>query len=206
MVYECLYRLTNEGEICFGHFDDETGTILEIPRNILSVENKVLFRTLIPENGTGDLSNLATAELHMMACRNIRIAVHYHGECIPMFDEVGTIIALTSEGVIYHHNMHRLNIDSGLKEVGYRPTRVRQLIGDSYPYRLIYSQTEKCFITNDGFLYPTFDVESLSKLNIQCFGYRELIINKDKYYAVVYKNGEPIFLRKVSNTLQFIGG
>ena len=205
MIYDCIYRLTSYGEICSGQYNEDTGEIIGLDKDILSFSTGISFSSLIPKSFEGESNTLATAEIYMYENKNARLGVNFIIRCIPIFTADNKIVALTNDGINVMRQVSSMTIDLSLKEVGYRPTKVRQLIAKPTPYRLIYSQSKDCFITQDGLLKPGFDVSKLGKISAQYFGYKELILNKD-YYAVVYIDNNPVFLRKDGDTLNLIGG
>ncbi len=87
--------------------------------------------------------------------------------------------------------------------IGFRPTKVIQLRSCSGIYRLAYDKTNNTIITNDGIFTPSFDVSSLSPISYNYAGYKDMVTKG--HYAVVYRDGLPVFLRRNGNRLEFIG-
>ena len=200
MGCKCVYRLTNQGEICVGDFSPLTGLVTGVPQDILEVKFNIGLNQLIGERGL-DYCSLGIAEYWMSFTPNARLAFDFHPNLVPLIKADGNIYCISTAGTETVYNSASFKVDKSLIEVGYRPTKVHQVLGKANPYTLVYSRNKGVFITQDGLLKPEFDINELSKISKYAVGYKELVTNRNKYYALVYLDGKPRFLIKHDNSL-----
>lgn len=198
MEIRCCYRLTLHGEVIHTIFDTEKRVIIGLPENFFNAE-----KLNLPGYSEYNYKNTDTQFDIMVEA--VLLADKDYCICVELCN-FGYYVVTWSGGIKFLHSPMEEQEDfrqtaiphsENFKSIGYRNTKLRQVRSFDGIYRLTLNKSTGLIHTQDGILKPEFDINNLDDLSYSYAGYKDMI-NKG-YYAIIYKNGKPVFLEKTDD-------
>lgn len=203
MKIHCCYRVIPNGEVIHTFIDDVTKVVDLMPESFMNTQDLELAEyNSYAYNGRED-DWAAMCEAILLSNKDYAFVVESGtiGYFVLQWDGFWRFL----ETPMDEKDKGRWSIKpfpGNFTYIGYRPTRLLQYRSCSGIFRLTYDKVDNTVLTNDGILVPAFDVSSLSPIDYNYAGYKEAV--SKKHYAVVYRDGHPIFLRRNGNSLEFV--
>lgn len=190
------YRFVPHGEPIHSYLDLRTRTIEGFPEYVFDPFNLVLPEEYVYKEYNDykyPIENFAEAALLMDGNNCIAIDTNNYGYRVMDFN--GTWFWVNrpdgeKEGFIYTEPPCTILF----KFIGYRPSKVRQYRGFSSIFRLQYCPEENLVYTDEGLFELGMPYESIGAPSPTYAGYKDIVANS--HFAVVYVDGNPVFLRR----------
>lgn len=198
MKVECCYRLLPNAEIIHSKYDSDNRSIDGLDTDWFDVRSIILpeYSSENYKDKQGNYDEMCESILMDDIQNAIVIEDNGIGFYIVRFG--GIFMFLDSPTDNRESYVDCISPNKSLyKAIGFRVTKPIQFRTFDGIYRLIVNKQNGLCYTNDGILTPEFDIDSLSKVDFHYSGYKEAVFNG--YYAVVYLNGQPVFLRKTDD-------
>lgn len=204
MKVSCCYRLIPDGEVIHSLYDTDTGLVDGLP--VEFVDTRYLT---VPEYSASlyrglDVQFDAMTESILLSSPNYALVLEVNGLAYRVLQWDGiwrTLTSATDDSDVF--NMGPIPHPELYRAIGYRPTKLRQYRSCPGLYRLVASKYENVVYTQEGMLRCEFDVNTLGALDFHYAGYKDAVAQK--YFAVVYLDGKPTFVRLSSdNTLRIV--
>lgn len=201
MNIACCYRLIPNGEVIHADYDSDSYKVNGMPDSWFQIGLLEL-----PEYSRNSYLNCDArfdemCETILLSNPNYALVVENNnvGYYVLQFDGVKKFVRSVTDYKESSSDCYIPNRDN-YKAAGYRRTKQRQIRASDGIYRLTLDILSRKFVTDDGVLTPEFDINSLGQIDFHYAGYKDMIANGS--YAVVYVNGQPVFLDKtVDNKL-----
>ena len=212
MLVNCCYRLIVQGEVIHSTYDSNTCEIFGMPKEFFDAERMQLgdiSGSLYKEPPKMDDSSLtgyaAMCEAMLLSDEKYAIVVEFCNQGYYIVEWDGTLRFKVAPTDMQDISRLVNKPDRGLyRAIGYRNTKARQLRASQGIYRLTYCEKDNTIHTNDGIIIPDFDVSTLSPIDHNYKGYKDMVANTN--YAVVYIEGEPVFCYLTSNNILKLSG
>lgn len=199
MNIACCYRCVPGGEVIHTYIDSESGICQYMPETFYDTKNLPLA-IYNPASYNGlDVDWMAMCEALLLCnddnCLVIETTIGYK---VLQWNGWWAFVDSTFDTMERGKCIVRPN-PNNFTYIGYRPTKLIQFRACRGIYRLTYDLVNKNIVTNEGIFTPAFDVDSLSEIDFHYAGYKDTVNNN--YFAVVYRNNEPVFLERVGSQL-----
>ena len=198
MDIACCYRLIPNGEVIHTVYNRESDTIVGLPTEWYQTPLLEL-----PEYSIRSYDN-CTAKFDQM-CETVLLSNDQFalvvennniGYYILQFDGVKRFLRSATDGRDSSSDNY-IPAQELFRSIGFRRTKQRQIRSSAGVYRLTLGKNNGLVYTNDGILTPSFDINSLGKVDYHYRGYKEMIALN--HYAVVYIDDAPVFLDKTED-------